>query len=98
MDLSRLTSFIACLLRIFGGAFRSRVYLKEGAIWRVFTLIADTQHSSSEGRIGQPIFDLNIKGGDHIAHDGVEATKCDEFDDARIAVDLDEPPLHARRD
>jgi hypothetical protein len=29
------------LQRIFGGAHRSRVYLKGGEIWRKFTLIAD---------------------------------------------------------
>jgi len=51
-----------------------------------------------EGWIRQPLLELDIEGGDHIAHDGVKAAKHDELDDARIAVGVDEPLLHLCRD
>jgi hypothetical protein len=65
-----------------------------GSIWQS----ASYRVVGSEGRIGQPFFELDIEGGDHIAHDGVKAAKRDELDDAGIAMDFDEPLLHLRRD
>jgi hypothetical protein len=53
---------------------------------------------ASERRIGQPLFEPDIEGSDHIAHDGVEAAKRDELDDTCVAMRIDEPLLHLRRD
>jgi hypothetical protein len=74
--------------RTHGGGCRPRPSLQHGSA----TVLG------SEGRTGQTLFELDIEGGDHIPHDAVEAAKRDQFDDARSAMDFDEPLLHLRRD
>jgi hypothetical protein len=54
--------------------------------------------SPSEGSLGQALFNPDIEGGDHVAHDGVEPAKYNKLDDAGIAVSVDEAPLDCGRD
>jgi hypothetical protein len=54
--------------------------------------------SSRKQRNWKSFLDFDIEGGRHIAHDRIEATKHDKFDDAGIAVCIDEALLHICRD
>ena len=46
----------------------------------------EAQPRESERWSGQSFFDLDIEGGNHIAHDAVKAAKRDQFDDTGVAV------------